>query len=193
MSRVAANAAVRPSRRPNSRSTTGRATWVDTKRSVGEWKVPTFSAREWRSAALAALGANGSCTCTKSSSARSMNSSIERDTSSGSATEPPRRNGRLWPDAQHARAALVREGRGRVRAHIADPRPPLLDQRARLRRRHHHDPMPAPAQLIGEPLDVGVHLVVLLPGVGRDLGDRERTAPRHPAEADVSARSEHAG
>jgi hypothetical protein len=31
------------------------------------WKLPTFSAREWRSAALAALGANGSCTCTKSS------------------------------------------------------------------------------------------------------------------------------
>ena len=57
---------------------------------------------------------------------------------------------------------------------VADPRPPLLDQRPRLRRRHHHDAVPAAAQLVGEPLDVCVHLVVLLPGVGRDLGDRER-------------------
>jgi hypothetical protein len=35
---------------------------VETKRSVVEWKVPTFSARECLSAADAALGANGSCT-----------------------------------------------------------------------------------------------------------------------------------
>ena len=32
-------------------------------------EVPTLSAREWRSAALDALGANGSCTWTKSSGA----------------------------------------------------------------------------------------------------------------------------
>ena len=64
---MAAKLALRPSRRPNSSSTSGRATWVDTNRSVGEWNVPTFSAREWRSAAEDALGANGSCTCTTSS------------------------------------------------------------------------------------------------------------------------------
>ena len=92
-SRVAAKLAVRPSRRPKSSSTTLRAIWVDTKRSVVEWNVPTFRARECRSAAEAALGANGSCTCTKSSSARSRSSSRVRDTSSGSDTEPPRRNG----------------------------------------------------------------------------------------------------
>ena len=96
---MAAKLAVRPSRRPNSSSTTWRATWVDTKRSVAEWKVPTLSAREWRSAADDALGANGSCTCTKSSSARSSSSSSVRETSIGSDTEPPRRNGRLWPTA----------------------------------------------------------------------------------------------
>ena len=90
---MAAKLAVRPSSRPNSSSTTLRAICVETKRSVVEWKVPTFSARECRSAADAALGANGSCTCTKSSSARSSRSSSVRDTSSGSDTEPPRRNG----------------------------------------------------------------------------------------------------
>ncbi len=55
-SRVAAKLAVRASSRPNSRSTRGRATWVESSRSVAEWKLPTFSAREWRSAAEAALG-----------------------------------------------------------------------------------------------------------------------------------------
>ena len=99
MSRVAAKLAVRPSRRPNSRSTTRRPTWVETKRSVVEWKVPTFSAREWRSAAEDALGAKGSCTCTKSKSVCSSSSSSVRDTSIGSDTDPPRRNGRDWPTA----------------------------------------------------------------------------------------------
>ncbi len=76
-----------------------RATWVETKRSVVEWKVPTLSAREWRRAADDALGANGSCTWTKSNSALSSRSSSVRETSSGSDTEPPRRNGSDWPTA----------------------------------------------------------------------------------------------
>ena len=96
---MAAKLAVRPSSRPNSSSTTLRATCVETKRSVVEWNVPTLSAREWRSAAEDALGANGSCTCTKSSSARSSRSSSVRDTSSGRDTEPPRRNGSDCPTA----------------------------------------------------------------------------------------------
>ena len=113
---MAAKLAVRPSSRPNSSSTTLRATWVETKRSVVEWKVPTLSAREWRSAADAALGANGSCTCTKSSSTLSSRSSSVRDTSSGSDTEPPRRKGSDWPDRQHRRAAGLGEQRVRVGA-----------------------------------------------------------------------------
>ena len=113
---MAAKLAVRPSRRPNSSSTTLRAIWVDTKRSVVEWKVPTFSARECRSAAEDALGAKGSCTCTKSSSARSRSSSRVRDTSSGSDTEPPRRKGSdcptatsdAQPDSAHSASGFVR-------------------------------------------------------------------------------------
>ena len=61
--------------------------------------MPTFSACEWRSAAEDALGANGSWTWTKSSSARSSSSSSVRETSSGSETEPPRRNGSDCPTA----------------------------------------------------------------------------------------------
>ena len=68
-SRVARKLAVRASSRPKKSSTNRRATWVESTRSVAAWKVPTFSAREWRSAADDALGANGSCTCTKSNGA----------------------------------------------------------------------------------------------------------------------------
>ena len=69
------------------------ATWVESTRSVGEWKLPTLSAREWRSAAAEALGANGSCTCTMSNGVRDKSVSIARVASSGSATRPPRRAG----------------------------------------------------------------------------------------------------
>ncbi len=90
---MAAKLALRPSRRPNSSSTSRLATWVETTRSAGAWKVPTFSACECRRAAEAALGANGSCTCTKSSSAPASSSSIARETSTGTDTAPPRRAG----------------------------------------------------------------------------------------------------
>src|SRR5918992_3301317 len=99
MSRVAAKLAVRPSGRRSSSPPTRRPTCVETSRSVVEWNVPTFSARECRSAADDALGAKGSCTCTKSSSVRSSSSSSVRETSSGSDTDPPRRNGSDCPTA----------------------------------------------------------------------------------------------
>ena len=82
-SAVARNDAVRASSRPKNSSTNRRATCVERTRSVGAWKVPTFSAREWRSATLAALGANGSWTCTKSIAATSSASSIVRAMSIG--------------------------------------------------------------------------------------------------------------
>ena len=75
---------------------------MESTRSAGAWKVPTLSAREWRNAAEEALGANGSCTCTKSNEASSRSSSIVRATSSGSDTFTAFRvggNGRLWPTA----------------------------------------------------------------------------------------------
>ena len=92
-SRVASNDAVRASSRPKKRSTKRRATWVEITRSAGAWNVPTFSAREWRSATDAVLGANGSWTWTKSSGARLSTSSSVRATSSGGAGGVPRRDG----------------------------------------------------------------------------------------------------
>ena len=76
---------MRASSRPKNVVTKRRPSSVESSRSVGAWKEPTFSAREWRSAAFAVLGANGSCTCTKSSSTVPSNSSIVRATSIGSA------------------------------------------------------------------------------------------------------------
>ena len=108
--------AVRASRRPKTSCTTLRATCVATTRSVGAWKVPTLSAREWRSAVLATLGANGSCTWQRSSAARSKRSEIVRATSIGSAgaargpaaaAAPRRRRGRA-PRRARARASPAR-------------------------------------------------------------------------------------
>ncbi len=46
--------------RLNRSRTSGRVSWVERIRSVGEWNDPTVSEREWRRATLEALGANGS-------------------------------------------------------------------------------------------------------------------------------------
>ncbi len=75
--------ASRASMRPKKVSTNRRATWVDSTRSTGRWKVATLSAREWRSAVDDALGAHGSCTWTTSNGAVSSSSSIVRDRSTG--------------------------------------------------------------------------------------------------------------
>ncbi len=83
--------AVRASRRPKNSSTKRRATCVESTRSAGAWKEPTLSEREWRSATDAALGANGSCTCTKSGGAVESASSIVREMSTGGAGIAPRR------------------------------------------------------------------------------------------------------
>src|SRR3954447_25397998 len=69
--------------RPKNSSTNLRATCVESTRSAGLWKEPTFSAREWRSATDPADGAHGSCTCTKSSCAMPSASSIVRAMSTG--------------------------------------------------------------------------------------------------------------
>ena len=64
---------------------------MESTRSVGAWKEPTLSARLWRSATELALGANGSCTWTKSSGANVSTSSIVRAMSTGGDGAPPRR------------------------------------------------------------------------------------------------------
>ena len=88
---MASKDAVRASRRPKNSSTKRRATCVESTRSAGAWKEPTLSEREWRSATDAALGANGSWTCTKSGGAVDSASSIVREMSSGGAGIAPRR------------------------------------------------------------------------------------------------------
>ena len=75
---------MRASRRLNSSRESGPVSWVERIRSVGAWKLPTLSAREWRSATLDALGANGSWTLTTSSASVVSASSIVRATSTGS-------------------------------------------------------------------------------------------------------------
>ena len=107
-----------------------RATCVDTKRSVVAWNVPTLSAREWRSAAEAALGANGSCTWMKSSSACSSSPSRVVETSSGRDTDPPRRNGSDCPTAiieAQPGAAQIAFGSWRIALTVA--RPSLISSR----------------------------------------------------------------
>ena len=109
------------------------------------------------------------------------------------ATPPPaRRNGRLWPTASSpAHARLGEDGVG-VRAQRLDLGAPVADELARVGGRDHHDPVAAPAELVREPLDEAVDLVVLLPGIGRDLGDREPLA-RHARSYDADTRLRGAG
>ncbi len=87
--RVGAAPAIRASRRARWLSAKRRVSVVEGERSSGVWNEPTFSAREWRSAALdvpsPAHPANGSCTCTKSSGVLLSSSSSVRATSTGSA------------------------------------------------------------------------------------------------------------
>ena len=52
--------------RPKKISTSGRATWVESTRSCGAWKVATLSEEEWRRAVEETRGAKGSWTWTMS-------------------------------------------------------------------------------------------------------------------------------
>ena len=138
-------AAVRASSRPKKISTRGRATCVESTRSVGSWKVPTFSEREWRSAVDAVLGANGSWTWTMSRSAAPSSGSsgaadVERHRC-GAGPRPARQRDAL-ADGEHRRAVAAGPGHpGRVEEPVravlggADHLARVADGRARLRRR----------------------------------------------------------
>ena len=99
--------AVRASRRPKKLSTKRRARASRAAARLEEWKEPTFSAREWRSAEREVLGANGSCTWTKSSATEPAVPSV-RATSIGSATAVG-----LGPRRARRRAPRRARGRGR--------------------------------------------------------------------------------
>ena len=88
--------------RPKKTSTSIRATWVERTRSTGSWKVATLSDCEWRSAAEPVLGANGSCTWTRSSGTAPSSRSSAPLTSSGIGAgrrRGPLGSGMLWPIA----------------------------------------------------------------------------------------------
>ena len=143
---------MRASRRPKKLSTKRRATSVESSRSLEEWNEPTFSAREWRSAAFEVLGANGSCTWTKSSSTVPSSSSIVRATSIGSADGAPARAGRdveHLADRDHPRRAAVGalEQALRVGARGAQRLARLAHALLRVRRREHQHAVPAAREL----------------------------------------------
>ncbi len=102
---------MRASIRPKKISTNGRATWVESTRSCGAWKVATLSEKEWRSAAEGALGANGSWTWTMSSG---------RDFSSRLTGSPVAIRSTSCPRRSSSSETRGRELGRRVRAAAAD-------------------------------------------------------------------------
>ena len=73
----------------------------------------------------------------------------------------------------HLRAPGLGEHRFGVLRQPLDHLPALADQLTRVRRRDHHHPVPTSAELVRNALHVGIHLMMLLPGVGGYLGDGE--------------------
>ena len=170
-SAVAPNAAWRASRRPKTSVTSLRATCVATTRSAGAWNVPTFSAREWRSAtrgdrrrerlvdvADVQRRARSAAPrpCARRRSARRAGA---RPCRAGRPAAPRRRPARA---PRRARRARRRRG-SRARA--------ARDRLLVARRRRDDDAMPAAGELLAQPGDVGVDLVPVLPRIGRDLDD----------------------
>ena len=154
-SAVAAVLAMRASRRPKKLSTKRRASSVESSRSAEEWNEPTFSAREWRSAAFDVLGANGSCTWTKSSSTVPSSSSTVRATSIGSAAGRRRALGydvEHLADGDHPRVPVVRAGqqRARVAARGAQRAARVAHALLRARGRDDQHAMAAPRELAGD-------------------------------------------
>ena len=168
--------------RPKNSSTNLRATWVLSTRSAGAWKEPTFSARLCRSATLPALGAHGSCTCTKSSGATDSTSSIVRAMSTGGAGLMPLRprGEQQLADAEHAHAAVGVEQRLRLLPRGPDQLARLAHERGRPRRREQQHAVPARGQLPRDLGREGPDLVRILERMRRDLGDGE--AVSHCAE-----------
>ena len=153
----------RAARRPAARRL--RATWWRRPARSARGSVPTLSAREWRSAALATLGANGSCTWQRSSAAR-----LEKVGDRARDVDRQRR-------PAHRRAP--RRGRQRLAHGRAGAPPPEAGSMAALRtrgatrapargtrRRHDDDPMAAQRELVGHARDERVDVVTVLPRIG---------------------------
>jgi hypothetical protein len=76
-------------------------------------------------------------------------------------------------DREHAHAAVGVEERVGVLARRPDQPARVAHQRGRARRGQHEQPVPACRELVRQLTGERVDLVVVLPGVGSDLGDRE--------------------
>ena len=183
-SRRARRAARRPARRRL------RATCVESARSAGAWNVPTLSAREWRSAAPEMLGANGSCTWTMSIGAtREHLLDGARDVDRQRA--PPRRRERQHlADGEHARPAAFGRLEQRLRP-VARPAHELrVSRTASATTTGRRRAAGARAtQLRRDAAHVGIDLVVGLPGVRRDLGDREALVGHAAGDISCARRS----
>ncbi len=132
-----------------------------------------MSAREWRRATEATLGANGSCTWTKSSVRGGQHvldgaRDVDRRRRAGAAAERQR-----LADGQHAHPAVGVEEQLGLLARGADQPARLADALGRARRREHDHAVAAGGELARQLAREGVDLVLVLPGEGRDLRDRE--------------------
>ena len=156
-----------------------RATWVETTRSVGAWKLPTLSAREWRSATLATLGANGSWTWQMSMPPWSNSSSIVRATSIGTAAPA-----RVRPGSGGS-ASPTASTRGEPSSDRSSPAwtaaPALAHEVLRARRRDDQDAVPTGGELVADAANLLVDLVPGLPRVRGDVGDGVRPGHRRAA------------
>ena len=183
-----------------------RATSVESSRSVGAWKVPTLSEREWRSAALEVLGANGSCTWTKSSGdAAQQLLDRARDVDRQRGRPPPGRWGPADRACSAGRAPRRRRSRAARRRRYPSAVPPrrrpslaasgfcsraapAREARTRSCERDGASTRtrwPRARELARDALDVGVDLVLLrLPRVRRHMGDREPFRRGHLARHD---------
>ena len=117
---VAPLLAVRASMRPKNISTSIRATWVESTRSAGSWKVATLREWEWRSAAEPGLGAKGSWTWTMSNGTpleQLLQGPADVDRDRGGPSPRPAGKGDALPDRQHPRVlAAPAASPGRRRA-----------------------------------------------------------------------------
>ena len=145
---------MRASSRPKKISTSGRATWVESTRSLGSWKLPTLSDCEWRSAVEATLGANGSCTWTMSNvdaAEQALEGAPDVERHRRAARPRAGRQRQPGADREHRRPAVagalaapaaLEQGAGPLERAVDQP-PRLADGAARLRRRRDDDAVAA--------------------------------------------------
>ena len=182
---------MRASRRPNTSSTSLRATCVATARSVGAWKLPTFSAGETRSAALARLGRPRIVNVDDVERDR-LEQAVDRTADvDGNGAAPSGRDLRQRLTCREhgnpARPVVAREDQLRLGAGRVQQPARLPHRLLRARRRDDRDAVATSGELAGGGRDPVIDLVVGVPGVRRDLGDRQALR-RHASDANRLAR-----